>query len=104
MNGILATSFRAAPDSSDVYSGRLEVALRALKWRLQVQYEHRFPGEAERIRQAIIQAERSAWHTDFPHLFLPDLVEEAIRQLFFASKSEHKDEISKLEHVASGVL
>jgi hypothetical protein len=66
----------------DVYCGRLEVVLRALKSRLQAQYERRFPGEAMRIREAISQAEMVAWQTDFPHLFLPDLAEEAITRLF----------------------
>ena len=104
MNGILTTNCRAGPDALDVYCGRLEVALRELKLRLQAQYERRFPGETARIREAIHQAEIVAWHTDFPHLFLPDLAEEAIRQLFFSSQSEHKDETSRLEHVASGLL
>ena len=103
MNGILVTNFRAAPDSIDGYCGRLEVALRELKLRLQAQYERRFPGEAMRIREAISQAEIVAWHTDFPHLFLPDLAEEAITQLSFSSKSEHKDEYSRLAHMAPGV-
>ena len=103
MNGILTTNFRAAPDSIDEYCGRLEVALRELKLRLQAQYERRFPSEAMRIRQAISQAEIVAWHTDFPHLFLPDLVEEAITRHSFSSKSEHKDEYSGLAQVAPGV-
>jgi hypothetical protein len=103
MNGILTTNFRAAPDAIDVYCRRLEVALRELKLRLQAQYERRLPGEAMRIREAIRQAEIVAWHTDFPHLFLPDLAEEAITRLSFSSKSEHKDESNSLAHVASGV-
>ena len=103
MNGILTTSFRAAPDALDVYCGRLKVALRELKLRLQAHYERRFPGEAVRIGEAINQAEIVAWHTDFPHLFLPDLAEEAMTRLSFSSKSEHKDESNSLAHAASGV-
>ena len=103
MNGILTTNFRAMPHSVDVECARLEVALRELKLRLQAQYERRFPGEARRIREAIKQAEIVAWHTDFPHLFLPDLAEEAIARLSFSSKSEYKDEYSNLAHVAPGV-
>ena len=91
------------PHSVDVECARLEVALRELKLRLQAQYERRFPGEARRIREAIKQAEIVAWHTDFPHLFLPDLAEEAIARLSFSSKSEYKDEYSNLAHVAPGV-
>ena len=91
------------PHSVDLECARLEVALRELKLRLQAQYERRFPGEAMRIREAIKQAEIVAWHTDFPHLFLPDLAEEAIARLSFSSKSEHKYEYSNLAHVAPGV-
>ena len=103
MNGILTTNFRAAPDSIDEYCGRLEVAMRELKLRLEAQYERRFPGEAMRIRQAINQAEIVAWHTDFPHLFLPDLAEEAIARRSLSSKSGHKDECNGFAHVASGM-
>jgi hypothetical protein len=86
-----------------VYCSRLEVALRELRLRLQAQYERRFPGEAVRIYEAIKQAEIEAWHTDFPHLFLPDLVEEAMARLSFSSKSEHTDESNSLADMASGV-
>ena len=103
MNGIVTTNFRGVPDSLAMYCGRLEMVLSELKLRLQAQYERRFPGEAVRIREAITRAEIVAWHTDFPHLFLPDLAEEAIAQLSFSSKSEHKDESSNLADVASGV-
>ena len=103
MNGILTTNFRAVPDALDVYCSRLEVALRELRSRLQAHYEHRFPGEAVPIYEAIKQAEIEAWHTDFPHLFLPDLAEEAIARLSFSLKSEHKDESNTLADMASGV-
>jgi hypothetical protein len=103
MNGILTTSFRAMPDSFEIYCGRVTAAVRELKLRLQAQYESRFPGEAVRIREAIRQAEMVAWQTDFPHLFLPDLAEEAIARLSFSSTSELKDESRTLVHMASGV-
>ena len=103
MNGILTTSFRAIPDSFEIYCGRVTAAVRELKLRLQAQYESRFPGEAVRIREAIRQAELVAWQTDFPHLFLPDLAEEAIARLSFSSRSELKDESRTLAHMASGV-
>ncbi len=103
MDGISTTNFRAAPDSFEVYCGRLAAALRELKLRLQVQYERRFPSESVRIREVIRQAEIAAWHTDFPHLFLPDLAEEAIGRLSFSSRSENKDESSSLAHLASAV-
>ena len=103
MNGILTTNFRAGPDAFDVYCGRLEVALRELKLRLQAQYERRFPGEKARIREAINQAEIVAWHTEFPHLFLPDLAEEAIARRSFSSKSGDQDESNGFAHMASGM-
>ena len=103
MNGILRTNFRAAPDSLDVYCSRLELALLELRLRLQAQYERRFPAEGVRINEAIRQAEMVAWQTDFPHLFLPDLAEEAIARLSSSSKSEQKDESSSLANMASGV-
>ena len=96
MNGILTTSFRAMPDSFEIYCGRVTAAVRELKVRLQARYESRFPGEVVRIGEAIRQ-------TDFPHLFLPDLAEEAIAQLSFSTTSEDKDESRTLAHMASGV-
>ncbi len=103
MNGILTINFRAGPDSIDVYCGRLEVALRELKFRLQAQYERRFPGEAMRIRQAISQAE--TWHgtPTFRICFFRIWRRKRLTRLSFSSKSEHKDESSNLAHVASGV-
>ena len=100
MNGILTTNCRAGPDALDVYCGRLEVALRELKLRLQAQYERRFPGETARIREAINQAEIVAWHTDFPHLFLPDLAEEAMARRSVSSTLEHGNGIVSFANVA----
>ena len=75
MNGLPNCAER---DTFDVFCQKLLVALGDLKVRLQAQYEGRFPGEGARIREAIEEAERAAWQTPFPHLFLPDLAEEAI--------------------------
>lgn len=71
----------AERENLGVFCQRLLVALSDLKGRLQTQYETRFPGEGARIRKAIEEAERTAWQTPFPHLFLPDLAEEAITRL-----------------------
>jgi hypothetical protein len=100
MNGILVTSFRATADPLDIYRARLAVALRDLKLRLQAQYERRFPGEGVRIRDAIAEAEVAAYHTEFPHLFLPDLAEEAVARLSVSSISEQKDGINSFANVA----
>ena len=75
MNGLPNCAER---DTFDVFCQKLLVALGHLKVRLQAQYERRFPGERARIREAIEEAERAAWQTPFPHLFLPDLAEGAI--------------------------
>ena len=72
MNGLPNCAER---DTFDVFCQKLLVALGDLKVRLQAQYERRFPGEGARIREAIEEAE---WQTPFPHLFLPDLAEEAV--------------------------
>ncbi len=100
MNGILTTTFRATPDPLEIYCGRLAVAVRDLRARLQARYERRFPGEGRRIRDAIAEAEVAAWHTEFPHLFLPDLAEELVTRLAVSSNSEPKDGISSLTNLA----
>lgn len=99
MNGIL-TTFGATPESLDTYCGRLAVALRDLKMRLEAHYERRFPGERMRIRDAIAEAEVAAWHTEWPHLFLPDLAEEAMARLSVSSILEHEDGITSFPKLA----
>ena len=84
----------------DIYRGRLAVAIRELRARLQVRYERRFPGQGRQIREAIAEAEVAAWHTEFPHLFLPDLAEEAVARLSVSSNWEDKDEIASLTNMA----
>jgi hypothetical protein len=79
---------------------RLVAALGELKMRLQARYERRFPGQGSRIRQAIEEAEATARHTPFPHLFLPDLAEEALARLAISSNSEVEDETTSFVNVA----
>jgi hypothetical protein len=101
MNGLLMTPNCAEPDTLDVFCRRLMTALGDLKVRLQEQYERRFPGEGSRIRKAIEEAEVEAWHTPFPHLFLPDLAEEAIAGLAISLNSEvEEDETASFANVA----
>jgi hypothetical protein len=78
----------------------LAIAVRDLRVRLQAIYERRFPGEGRRIREAIAEAELAAWHTEFPHLFLPDLAEEAVGRLSISSNPEQRDGIDSLTNVA----
>ena len=42
----------------------------------------------------------AAWHTLFPHLFLPDLAEEAIARLAVSLDSEVGDETASFANVA----
>ena len=101
MNGIwMGTMFPVAADPDTVYRGRLAVAVRDLKARLQARYEGRFPGEGKRIRAVIAEAETAAWYTEFPHLFLPDLADEAIARLPASSNSEQRDGSSSLTNMA----
>jgi hypothetical protein len=100
MNGIVTTTFRATADPFEIYRGQLAIAVRDLRVRLQAVYERRFPGEGERIREAIAEAEVAAWHTEFPHLFLPDLAEEAVGRLSISSNPEQRDGITSLTNVA----
>jgi hypothetical protein len=100
MNRLLATINRAEPDASDLFCKRLMDALEDLKVRLQARYEHRFPGAGSRIRNAIDEAEKEAWGTSFPHLFLPDLAEEAIARLGVSLSLEVADEAASLASVA----
>jgi hypothetical protein len=89
---MLMTTQRPEQDALDIFYRRLAVALSDLKVRLQAQYERRFPGQGMRIREAIEEAEVAAWHTSFPHLFFPDLAEEAIARLAVASASGDKED------------
>ena len=100
MNGLLMTPNCAEPDTLDVFCKSLMAALGDLKVRLQAQYERRFPGEGSRIRKAIEEAEVAAWHTPFPHLFLPDLAEEAIAGLAVSLNEEVGDETASFANVA----
>jgi hypothetical protein len=100
MNGLLMTPNCAEPDSPVVFCKRLMAVLGELKVQLQGQYERRFAGEGSRIRKAIEEADVAAWHTPFPHLFLPDLAEEAIAELAVSLDSEIEDETASFANVA----
>lgn len=52
-----------------------------LKDRLVERYEAALPGQSSRVNQAVEEAAALAWETEFPHLFLPDLVELRLGQL-----------------------
>lgn len=100
MNGILTTSFGVKMDPYEVYRGRMVMAVRDLRTRLQAEYERRFPGEVGRVRDAMAEAEVAAWHMEFPHLFLPDLAEEAVARVAVSSKSEQRYGITSFSGMA----
>ena len=67
------SAFKTVPGYADV--------LTTLKLRLQASYEKRHPGKLTLIRRVIARAESVASATPFPHLVLPDLVEEGISRM-----------------------
>jgi hypothetical protein len=100
MNALSMIPNCAEPDALDVFCKKLMFALEELKVRLQARYERRFPGEESRIQKVIEEAEVAAWHTPFPHLFLPDLAEEAIARLAASLTSEVGNETASFANVA----
>jgi hypothetical protein len=92
------------PDALDVFCNRLVIALDDLKVRLRAHYGSRFPGEERLIRKAIGEAEVLAWRTQFPHLFLPDLVEEAMARLGASGTQKgQKPSIGKTDYWTSEI-
>jgi hypothetical protein len=61
-------------------SSKIAEVLAKSKTKLQRDFEARFPGQAEMIRQAVAEAEHLAWETTVPHLVLPELAEVKVRQ------------------------
>jgi hypothetical protein len=100
MNGTMTATFRATPGAFEIYRCRLAVAVCDLKTRLLADYERRFPNAARQVRDAVAEAEMAAWHTEFPHLFLPDLAEEAVARLSVLSNLEHSDGSTSFTNVA----
>jgi hypothetical protein len=100
MNGLMTTLNCAESKTPDVFCKRLMAALAELKVRLQAQYEDRFPGEKSRIQKAIEEAEVAAWRTRFPHLFLPDLAEEAIARGAMPLNSDSREKSRFFRSVA----
>src|SRR5436305_11708544 len=64
-----------------VFLQTLNRALSHLKQQLQRDYENAYPGLGEIIHLILDQEEAKAWELSFPHLFLPDLVEEHVAKL-----------------------
>ena len=71
----------------------LSVALARLKRRLQKDYEQAYPELGEIIHLVLDEEEAKAWElSSFPHLFLPDLVEDHIANLNLRpAETKHED-------------
>src|SRR5438876_11744714 len=67
--------------AATVFLQNLPGAVSKLKNRLQRDYERAYPGLGDLVRIVLDEEEAKAWELAFPHLFLPDLVEEHITQL-----------------------
>jgi hypothetical protein len=69
-------------EAAAVFLQKLTDAVAELKEQLRHDYEQTYPGLGEIIRLVLDEEEAKAWDlSSFPHLFLPDLVEEHIAQL-----------------------
>ena len=68
-------------DQAAVFPQRLIDTVSKLKNRLQQEYERTYPDLGDLVRIVLDEEEAKAWELSFPHLFLPDLVEEHITQL-----------------------
>ena len=65
-----------------VFPRMVAVAVSRLKTQLREDYEARYPDLGEIIRLVLDEEEARAWDLSaFPHLILPDLVDEHIAQL-----------------------
>jgi hypothetical protein len=69
------------PDPAAVFPQSLADIVSKLKNRLQRQYEQTYPELGDLVRIVLDEEEAKAWELSFPHLFLPDLVEDHITQL-----------------------
>ncbi|PYK61952.1 MAG: hypothetical protein DME43_01335 [Verrucomicrobia bacterium] len=69
------------PDPAPVFPQIVVNAVSKLKNRLQEEYERTYPDLGDLVRIVLDEEEVKAWELAFPHLFLPDLVEEHISQL-----------------------
>jgi hypothetical protein len=70
------------PETSAGFLQTLTGALSELKNRLQHDYEQAYPGLGDIVQLVLDEEEANAWElSEFPHLFLPDLVEAHVARL-----------------------
>ncbi len=82
------------PDAAAIFPQTTIAAVSELKDRLQQDYERTYPGLGEIIRIVLEEEEETAWKlSPFPHLFLPDLVEEHIARLGLEPAHTRHDDV-----------
>jgi hypothetical protein len=82
------------PETAAVFPQTIIAAVSELKERLQQDYERTYPRLGEIIRIVLDEEEKTAWKlSSFPHLLLPDLVEEHIATLGLEPADTRHDDI-----------
>ena len=77
-----------------IFLQTVSTAVTQLKQRLQQDYEQVYPGLGEIIHLILDEEEAKAWKLSlFPHLFLPDLVEEHVAKLGLQPAATKHDEL-----------
>jgi hypothetical protein len=77
-----------------VFLQTVSAAVTQLKQKLQKNYEQAYPGLREIIHLVLDEEEAKAWELSlFPHLFLPDLVEEHVAKLGLRPAATKHDEV-----------
>ena len=77
-----------------VFLQTVSAAITQLKQKLQKDYEQAYPGLHEIIRLVLDEEEAKARELSlFPHLFLPDLVEEHVAKLGLQPAPKKHDEV-----------
>jgi hypothetical protein len=82
------------PDTAAIFPQTIIAAVSELKDRLQQDYERTYPRLGEIIRIVLDEEEETAWKlSSFPHLLLPDLVEEHIATLGLEPADTRHDDV-----------
>ena len=77
-----------------VFLQTVSAAVTQLKQKLQQHYERLYPSLGEIIHLIVDEEEAKAWELSlFPHLFLPDLVEEHVAKLGLQPAGTKRDEL-----------
>ena len=81
-------------DTAAIFPQTIIAAVSELKDRLQQDYERTYPCLGEIIRGVLDEEEETAWKlSSFPHLLLPDLVEEHIATLGLEPADTRHDDV-----------